>query len=111
MSETKRAFLIECVTHGFKRWDVKEQKDVPARLFLFAGTGLPMQRDVIWLASITRPDSGTWFTTDEEKAALFTTEEEADERLATLVLADGYLPGDLTLTEYVPKKEGEDDGR
>ena len=37
------------------------------------------------------------------------TEEEADERLASLVMADGYLPGDLTLTEYTPKED--DDAR
>ena len=27
-------FLIECVSHNYTRWDVKEQKDLPAKLYL-----------------------------------------------------------------------------
>ena len=102
-------FLIECLAHTHVRWDTKEQRDLPVRLYLYGGEGFPMSPDILWLTSITRPDSGTWFTRSEEKAAQFKTEEEADERLASLVMADGYLPGDLTLTEYTPKED--DDAR
>ena len=112
MSDEKppTVFLIECLTHTHVRWDVKEQKDLPVRLYLYSGEGPPMAPDIVWLQSITRYDSGTWFTTSEEKAAQFTDEGEADDRLASLVMADGYLPGDMTLTKYTPK-EGEEDGR
>lgn len=106
--DKKPVFIIECVTHSHTRWDTKEQKEVPARLFLFVGE-FPMSPDIIWLASITRPDSGTWFTTSEAKAYPFATEDEADEKLTALVLQDGYLPGDLTVLKIEPKEE--DDGR
>jgi hypothetical protein len=53
-------FLIECVSHNYTRWNVKEQKDLPTKLYLWSGDGPPMAPDIIWLQSITRPDSGTW---------------------------------------------------
>jgi len=101
-------FLIECVSHNYTRWDVKEQKDLPAKLYLWSGDGPPMAPDIIWLQSITRPDSGTWFTTSEEKAAQYEKEDDADDRLVQIILELGYLPGDVLLTKIEPKKEAED---
>ena len=110
MTDKPKNFLvIECVTHGYTRWDVKEKKDAPAKLYLWCGQGFPMSPDIIWLQSITRPDSGTWFTTSIAKAMQFVNEDEADDRLTMLVLELGYLPGDLTLTKCEPQEEGEDE--
>lgn len=103
-------FLIECVHHDFTRWDIKEQKDVPARLFLNGEGRLTMSPDVMWLTAVTRPDSGTWFTSNETRAMRFDSEAEADERVATLVLELGYLPGDLTAFKVEPKSEEEQEG-
>jgi len=104
--DTKKPFyVVECVTHSYTRWDTKTMKDAPAKLYLWSGEGFPMSPDIIWLQSITRPDSGTWFTTSVEKAMQFVSEDEADERLTMLVLEMGYLPGDLTLTKTEPKEE------
>ena len=100
-------FLIECVSHNYTRWDVKEQKDLPVKLYLWNGDGPPMAPDIIWLQSITRTDSGTWFTTSEEKAAQYKTEDEADEKLVEIILELGYLPADVILTKIEPKGEVE----
>lgn len=105
--DLKPFYVIECVTHGHKKWDVKEKKEVPSRLFLYNGEGFPMSPDIIWLTSITRPDSGTWFTTSIPKAMRFETEAEADERVTSLIMQDGYLPGDVVALKIEPPKEDE----
>ena len=66
-----------------------------------------MSPDVTWLQSITRPDSGTWFTTSPEKALLFEKEDDADEKVSSLVMEYGYLPGDVVAVA-VEIKEAEE---
>ncbi len=89
-------YVIECVTHDRMEWDPKEKKDVKPRLFLNDGAkGSIVANDVIWLQSITRPDSGTYFTRSLENAVRFDTEEAADEKVTEIVLELGYLPSDV----------------
>jgi ketosteroid isomerase-like protein len=101
-------FAVEAVCHNLEKWDLKEKKSVKARLFLSdQSKGPVMSPDVTWLQSITRPDSGTWFTTSEEKALLYKTEEEADEIVSSLVMEYGYLPGDVVAVKIEPKVDDE----
>ena len=98
-------YVIECANHNHERWDVREKKNVRQRLFLYGGGGFPMSPDIIWLQSITRSDSGTWFVTNTEKAEQFDTEDAADEKLTMLVMELGYLPGNLVTVKIEPPKE------
>lgn len=109
MSEKLAAFyVVECVTHNLEKWDVKERKSVKAKLYLFdPARGVPMSPDVMWLQSITREDSGTFFTTSVEKAVRFDSEDEADDKVTEIVLELGYLPSDVISARIEPSKEEE----
>ncbi len=89
-------YVVECVTHNQMEWDPKQQKEVKPRLFLNdPKKGSVIANDVIWLQSITRPDSGTYFTRSAENALRFETEDKADEKVTEIVLELGYLPSDV----------------
>ena len=99
-------YVVECVTHNYEKYDPKKRENYKPRLFLNDITkGSPIHPDVVWLQSITRQDSGTYFTVNEEFAVQFQTEEAADERVTEIILELGYLPSDVVAALIEPPKE------
>lgn len=95
-SPPKSCYVVECVVHNIEKWDPKKQENFKPRVFLNdPAKGPPMSPDVVWLQSITRQDSGTYFTTSEDKALQFDTEDAADEKVTEIILELGYLPSDV----------------
>lgn len=96
----KTFYVVECVVHNLTKFDPKTQKDFKPRLFLNNPEAGPlMSPDVLWLESITRKDSGTFFTHSIEKALRFDTEDKADEKVTEMVLEFGYLPSDVVTSK------------
>lgn len=107
-TEHKVAWVVVAKEHAVTRFNPQEQKEVPMTLYHAKRGASLLSYDVLWLQGAGREESGTFFTTDLDKAEKHGTEEEADERATMLIMQDGFLPDDFEVRSVdLDKKDDE----